>query len=90
MPDEHREGRYADFVSIWHTADAFVFDFATITAAPHAVPGAAGEPVASQVLADVVARIRMPAGQVWEIMKALEAQYTAWERETGRRDESPS
>jgi hypothetical protein len=38
----------------------------------------------------VVARIRVPAGQVWEIMKALEAQYTACEHETGRRDELPS
>lgn len=89
MPDERREGQYADFVSVWHTADSFVFDFAAITAAPHAAPETAGEPVAAEVLADVVARIRMPAGQIWEIMKALEAQYTAWEHETGRRGSSP-
>jgi len=30
IPDERDEVRYADFVSIWHTADSFGFDFAMI------------------------------------------------------------
>ena len=36
------------------------------------------------VPARMTARVRIPPAQVFEIMKALEAQLTAWERETGR------
>ena len=35
--------------------------------------------------ARVVARVRIPASQVFELMKALEQQLTAWELQTGRR-----
>jgi hypothetical protein len=39
----------------------------------------------TQAQAQVVARVRVPPSQVFEIMKALERQLTAWETETGRR-----
>jgi hypothetical protein len=38
----------------------------------------------------VVARVRVPPSQVFEIMKALERQLTAWETETGRRTKPQS
>ncbi|MDQ1683837.1 MAG: hypothetical protein QOC82_574 [Frankiaceae bacterium] len=71
VPDEQIEGTYADFVSVWHSKDAFVLDFAVLA-----------QPVtAAQFMARVVARVRIPPSQVFEIMKALEQQLTAWEAE---------
>ena len=71
IPDDRLEGTYADFVSVWHSKDAFVLDFAVLA-----------QPVtAAQFLSRVVARVRIPPSQVFEIMKALEQQLTAWENE---------
>lgn len=83
MPQEKAGGEYADFASIWHTADQFVFDFAALTAPPAAGTGADGQPTLV-FEAQVVSRVRVPASQAIEIMKALGAQLDAWERETGR------
>ncbi len=84
MPDDKIPGVFADFVSVWHTADAFTFDFAALSRPPSRVEGEDGTPV-TQAQAQVVARVRVPPSQVFEIMKALERQLTAWEGETGRR-----
>ena len=76
IPEDRLEGSYADFVSVWHSKDAFVLDFAVLA-----------QPVTvSQFLSRVVARVRIPPSQVFEIMKALEQQLTAWESE---RDAQP-
>lgn len=39
--------------------------------------------------ARIVARIKIPPAQVFELMKALEQQLTAWEKETGQRPAEP-
>jgi len=71
IPDDRIEGTYADFVSVWHSRDAFVLDFAVLA-----------QPTTPQQLsARVVTRVRIPPSQVFEIMKALEQQLTAWESE---------
>lgn len=71
IPDEHVEGTYADFVSVWHSKDVFVLDFAVLT-----------QPTTpAQLTSRVVSRVRIPPAQVFEIMKALEQQLTAWEAE---------
>jgi hypothetical protein len=88
MPDDKIPGVYADFVSVWHTADAFTFDFAALARPPSLVEGDDGPPT-TQAQAQVVARVRVPPSQVFEIMKALERQLTAWEKETGRRPPRP-
>jgi hypothetical protein len=73
VPEERVEGSYADFVSVWHSRDVFVLDFAVLS-----------QPTTpSQLVAQVVARVRIPPSQVFEIMKALEQQLSAWERERG-------
>jgi hypothetical protein len=78
MPIEKAGGVYADFVRAWHTQDAFVLDFATLTEPPRNDDG-------QMVLdAQVVSRVRIPPAQVFELMKALEQQLTAWEKESGR------
>ena len=77
MPKELAGGNYADFIRAWHTSDAFILDFATFTEPPRAAD--------DKVILDavVVSRVRIPPSQVFELMKALEQQLSAWERETG-------
>lgn len=71
IPEDRLEGTYADFVSVWHSRDVFVLDFAVLA-----------QPTTPQQLnARVVSRVRIPPTQVFEIMKALEQQLTAWENE---------
>ena len=71
IPEDRLEGTYADFVSVWHSRDVFVLDFAVLS-----------QPTTPQQLsARVVSRVRIPPSQVFEIMKALEQQLTAWENE---------
>lgn len=73
IPEDRLTGTYADFVSVWHSRDVFVLDFAVLT-----------HPTTPQQLsARVVSRVRIPPPQVFEIMKALEQQLTAWESEHG-------
>jgi hypothetical protein len=71
LPEDQTEGRYADFVSVWHSRDVFVLDFAVLA-----------QPVINgQLMSRVVSRVRIPPSQVFEIMKALEQQLTSWEAE---------
>jgi hypothetical protein len=81
-PDTQVAGVAADLVGVWHTAESFVLDFSAF-ADPAKVEHEEGVDVLVQ-RAQVVARVRIPPSQVFEIMKALEQQLTAWEHETGR------
>jgi Protein of unknown function (DUF3467) len=84
LPESVVPGVYADFVSVWHTGGAFTLDFAAMVNPGQ--PGTdddTGETV-TVVPAQVVARVRIPPNQVFEIMKALEQQLTLWESENGR------
>lgn len=83
VPDEAVAGTYADFAAAWHTPDVFILDFATLKGAPQSVETESGPGVMS--VARVVSRVRIPPAQVFELMKALEQQLSAWEKETGRR-----
>jgi hypothetical protein len=76
VPEERVEGTYADFVSVWHSRDVFVLDFAVLAQPPNP----------AQLTSRVVARVRIPPSQVFEIMKALEQQLTAWESERGQQE----
>jgi hypothetical protein len=78
LPTDHAGGAFADFVRAWHTSDAFVLDFATLTEPPHNE----GQKVVLD--ATVVSRVRIPPAQVFELMKALEQQLSAWEKERGK------
>ncbi len=82
MPESAVTGVYADFVSVWHTEGAFTLDFAAMINPGQPEVLETGETI-SVVPAQVVARVRIPPGQVFEIMKALEQQLTQWEREHG-------
>ena len=84
VPADKAVGCYADFVSVWHTKDVFVLDFAALVASPTHGEGPNGEPM-SVAKSIITSRVRVPPGQVCEVMKALEAQLTAWEQESGAR-----
>lgn len=79
LPSGMSGGVYADFVAVWHGADLFTLDFAALSG-----PTGADNEASPGRKAEVVARVRIPPSQVFEIMKALETQLSAWERETGR------
>jgi hypothetical protein len=83
VPEGVAGGQYADFASVWHTDDVFVFDFAALKAAPSQVQTPDGQLV-HVIQGQVVARVKMAPAQVWEVMKALNEQLAAWESETGR------
>jgi len=79
MPESVVPGVYADLVGVWHTADSFVLDFSAMVE-----PGRVEQQGSQEVVvrrAQVVARVRVPPSQVFEIMKVLEQQLTSWERE---------
>ncbi len=86
-PPTQVAGVAADLVGVWHTAESFVLDFSAF-ADPARVQVEEGVDVLVQ-RAQVVARVRIPPSQVFEIMKALEQQLSAWERETGRTPNAP-
>ncbi len=79
MPEAQLAGVYADLVGVWHTPDAFVLDFSALIEPAHRESAGGTEAVVRR--AQVVARVRIPPSQVFEIMKVLEQQLSAWERE---------
>lgn len=84
VPPEAEVGVFAGFASVWRAQDSFVLDFATEVRPPEVVveEGRPDVPYV-HVPARVVARVRIPPGQVWELMKALEQNLSAYERERG-------
>jgi hypothetical protein len=81
---EIEPGEHADFASIWHTQDTFVLDFASLRQPPYLDQDGDNGDTVLVLATRIVARVRIPATQVWELMRALEQQLTAWERETGQ------
>ena len=82
LPEAVVPGVFADFVSVWHTEGAFTLDFAAmVNPGQTGIDEETGETVTS-VQAQVVARVRIPPSQVFEIMKALEQQLSMWEHES--------
>lgn len=81
-------GTYADFVAVWHQRSSFVLDFSVFSNPPQLGEDDDGNQVVD-LNARLAARVRIAPGQVFEIMKALEQQLSAWERETGQRPTHP-
>ena len=86
LPPEEEAGHYADFANIWHNQETFILDFATLVRPPELGQDENGNP-AVNINSRVVARVRIPASQVWEVMRALEQQLTAWEAERKARQQ---
>ncbi|MDR2929721.1 MAG: DUF3467 domain-containing protein [Propionibacteriaceae bacterium] len=77
LPPDKSAGVFADFVRAWHTKDSFILDFSSY------VEPAIRDDVADDIVQQsaVVSRVRIPPSQVFELMKALEQQLSAWESE---------
>ncbi|QSB05385.1 DUF3467 domain-containing protein [Natronoglycomyces albus] len=89
-PAEIETGKYANFVAIWHDPDSFTLDFATLTGPAQPISDPNTENTVMKQRAKVVSRVKIPPSQVFELMKALEQQLSAWEKETGRGSRPPA
>ena len=85
IPAEVEAGVHADFASIWHTADTFVLDFAALRRPPELRTDPESGQSQAVFPVKIVSRVRVAPPQIFELMKALEAQLSAWEKETGVR-----
>jgi hypothetical protein len=80
LPPEMEAGVYASFAAVWQDNDTLVLDFAVHTAPPQPVTDMeSGQVAALRVPARVVSRVRIPGGQAWELMRALNDQLGRWE-----------
>lgn len=74
IPDDLQTGVYANMLNVWHSAYEFTLDFAVMEG------DQAREEDGAQVMpARVVSRIRIPPGIMFEVMKALNQNLTAYE-----------
>ena len=88
VPTEVEAGVPADFANIWHTRTSFVLDFA-VPKGPPQLEASDDDTPRAVVNARVVARVRIPPDQAFEIARALTQQLDQWEKETGRRQPNP-
>jgi hypothetical protein len=87
LPPEMEAGVYASFAAVWQDNDTLVLDFAVHTQPPQPLPDAGtGQLAAVRVPARVVSRVRIPAGQAWEFIRAVNDQLGRWE---ASRDAAP-
>lgn len=84
LPAEVEVGVYANFVSVWHDQDSFTLDFAAVTRPGVTMHDEETGQAFIGIGAKIAARVRIPPSQVFEIMKALEQQLSAWEIATGK------
>lgn len=84
VPPDHEVGAYASFASVWRTQDSFVIDFSTEVRPSEVAKDPDSGTTYLHVPARVVSRVRIPPSQVWELMKALEQNLSAYERENAK------
>ncbi|MGH2971531.1 MAG: DUF3467 domain-containing protein [Gaiellaceae bacterium] len=81
VPEEWKVGLYANQISIWHTPYEFTLDFAVSEPPEVEDPNDPASPVT--IRNTVVARVRMPTGLIFGVLKAINAAMTAYERSWG-------
>jgi hypothetical protein len=84
LPEHIAPGIHADFAAIWNTPDTFVLDFCSLVQPSDLAEDQETGQSFEQVQAQVVARVKIPAAQVWEVARALTQHLTKWEVATGR------
>jgi hypothetical protein len=80
IPAEWKTGAYANNVNIWHSPYEFTLDFA-VTEPPELNPEDPDAPVT--VPNAVVARIKIPVGLAFNLIRALNDNMTAYEQQWG-------
>ncbi|WP_198668945.1 DUF3467 domain-containing protein [Homoserinimonas sp. OAct 916] len=87
VPSEVEVGTPADFVSVWHTPNAFLMDFIVLKKPPQTEVNEETGQRTARVDAVVSSRVRIPPEQVFPLIQALQAQGNMWLQETGRSTE---
>ena len=77
VPEDVQGGVYANMAIVWHTPYDFTLDFAS-TAPPTAGPD--GQAV---IPARVVARVKFPPAQIFQLLQAINANMTNYEAAFG-------
>ncbi|MGH9190235.1 MAG: DUF3467 domain-containing protein [Acidimicrobiales bacterium] len=80
VPDDLQDGRYSNFLSVWHGPHDFTLDFA-VTGQGTPEDGADGAAVV--VPARVVSRIKVPLTMVQDVLRALAENVTSFEEAAG-------
>lgn len=80
-PAELEAGLYANFMSVWHTAYEFTLDFAVIL--PTEESRADDGTITPIAPAKVTARVKIPPGLVFNVMRALNESLAAYEAQFG-------
>ena len=84
LPPELAAGVYAGFAQVWWDSDVFTIDFASLVQPAVLVTDEESGQEVVQEQGQVVARVRIPPAQVWELARVLTQQLDAWEQSTGR------
>jgi hypothetical protein len=77
VPDDVQNGVYANMALVWHTPFEFTMDFAVLQPT---VPDADGSPITP---ARVVARVKFPPAQIFQLLQAINANMTKYEESFG-------
>lgn len=77
VPDELQAGVYANLVGVWHSPYEFTLDFGVTQQPQQRADGGVAIPTR------VVTRVRIPAPQVFELIKALNTNMTIYEERFG-------
>jgi hypothetical protein len=78
VPRTLEAGVYANHFSVWHTAHEFTLDFAVARPLNDAEEGELG-----RARSPVVVRVRLPVTMVFEVIRRLNSDMTAYEQRFG-------
>lgn len=81
VPADEEGGRYANFLSVWHSQHEFTLDFSALQP-PKGTPGDT-MPEEVTIPTKVVARLRVPPTLLFDILQALNANLTRYEETFG-------
>ena len=77
VPEDLQGGVYANMAGVWHTAYEFTLDFAVLQPP---TSDADGNPIAP---ARVVARVKFPPSQIFQLLQAINGNMTMYEQQYG-------
>ena len=80
VPDDLQDGRYSNFLSVWHGPHDFTLDFAVTG---QGVPEDGPDGISIVVPARVVSRIRVPLTMVQDVLRALAENVSSFEDAAG-------
>jgi hypothetical protein len=81
VPPEQEEGVYAENMAIWHTPYGFVLDFGVYELAQQVDPEDHEKGYVTPIR--VTARVRIPAGLAFDMIRLVNARMEAYEQQFG-------